>query len=142
MNNLKAFLSESAIQKENIKVVVSERFVDENKKPIPWEIKAIEQEEFDAISKRCKKRRPALNNPSQTVIETDVNKLVEELVSACVVYPNLNDEELQKSYDAIGDIATVKKMLTPGEFTKLSQAIQQSLGFDTGMEDNIEKAKN
>lgn len=39
--NLTAFLAQNAVTVENTKVVVSKRFLDENKKPIEWEVRAL-----------------------------------------------------------------------------------------------------
>jgi len=142
MSNLKAFLNENAIKRENVKVVVSDRFVDENKQPIEWELRVIDNNEYEELVSECRKRVPVAGDSRQTTVETDVNKLVDLLISTCVVHPNLNDVDLQESYGTIGDIATVKAMLTPGEYATLSSTIQQCLGFGVDMSDKVKEAKN
>lgn len=142
MSELRAFLSENAIKPENVKVVVSNRFLDEDKNPIAFELCIINNTEYENLVRQCKRKVPMQGNPKQTVIETDYDKVVDLLVEACVVYPNLNDVELQDDYKAVGAIDTAKKMLTPGEYNDLSGAIQQAIGFEVGMEDKIKKAKN
>ena len=57
MGNLSAFLAENALKVENIKHIVSKRFVDEDKKPIEWEIACITSSEDEALRKDCTKRR-------------------------------------------------------------------------------------
>ena len=41
MGDLSCFLAQNAVKVENVKVVVSKRFLDKNKKPVEWEIQAI-----------------------------------------------------------------------------------------------------
>lgn len=142
MSNLKAFLNENAIKRENVKVVVSDRFVNEKNQPVEWELRVLDNAQYEELVNECKKRVPINGDPRQTTIETDVNKLVDLLISTCTVYPNLNDVELQDSYGTIGDIATVKAMLTPGEYATLSASVQQCLGFSVDMNDKVKEAKN
>ena len=49
MDTLKGFFKENAKITENEKIVISERFVDDNGKPIVWEIKAIGNDEDDKL---------------------------------------------------------------------------------------------
>lgn len=42
MSNLKAFLNENAIKRENVKVVVSDRFVNEKNRPVEWELHVLD----------------------------------------------------------------------------------------------------
>lgn len=142
MSNLKAFLNENAIKRENVKVVVSDRFVNEKNQPVEWELSVLDNAQYEELVNECKKRVPINGDHRQTTIETDVNKLVDLLISTCTVYPNLNDVELQDSYGTIGDIATVKAMLTPGEYATLSASVQQCLGFSVDMNDKVKEAKN
>ena len=78
----------------------------------------------------------------RTVIETNAEKLNDLMVEECVIYPNLNDAQLQDSYGAVGAGDLVKKMLIPGEYTDLVFAINESNGFDSGMVEKIKRAKN
>lgn len=141
-NNLKAFLAENAIKAENIKYVASKRFVDENKKPIEWEIRVLTSEEDETIRKACK-RKVFTPGTREAKIELDADKYAEELICACVVYPNLNNAELQESYGVVGAAPLIRKMLTPGEYTDLYLMVSQANGFDVGVdEEKIKRAKN
>lgn len=42
MSNLKAFLNENAIKRENVKVVVPDRFVNEKNQPVEWELHVLD----------------------------------------------------------------------------------------------------
>ena len=50
--DIKAFLKQNALECENEKYVASDRFIDDNKKPIEWEIKPISTDE-DAQLRDC-----------------------------------------------------------------------------------------
>lgn len=142
MEKIKAFFSENAVRTENVEVEVSKRFVDENKKPIPWEIRVLDSNEFDRIVNQCKKRVPDPSNPRQQMTITDSKQLVDRLIVETVVSPNLNDLELQNSYGVMDADGLVKKMLTPGEYVDLGAAVQQAQGFEVGMSEKIKEAKN
>ena len=142
MSNLSAFLAGNAVADENIRFVASKRFLDEDKKPIEWEIKCITGEEDEAIRKACTKRVPIPGKRGQYTRETDVNLYSGKLAAACTVFPNLNNEELQNSYGVMGAEALLKRMLKPGEYAGYLEKVQEVNGFDVLMEDLLEEAKN
>lgn len=90
---------------------------------------------------QCKKR---VTNPKtqQSYIETDSAKLADLMIENTIIYPNLNNAELQNSYGAIGAIDLAKKMLIPGEYNDLILAVNEANGFESGMEAKIKRAKN
>lgn len=139
---LSAFLAKNAIQVENVKHVVSTRFVDENKKPIAWEIKAITGSEDEALRKSCAKRVPIPGKKNQYQKETDIDLYLGKLAVSCTVYPNLNDAELQNSYGVMGAEALLKTMLLPGEYADYLTKVQEVCGFDTTLQDEVDEAKN
>ncbi len=140
--SLSAFLAENAEKVENVKFVVSKRFKDENGVPVPWEIRPITGNEDEAIRKSCVKRVQVPGKRNQFTQETDYNMYLGKLAVACVVFPNLNDQELQDSYKVMGAEALLKTMLTPGEYADLLTKIQEVCGFDTTIQDEVEEAKN
>ncbi len=140
--SLSAFLAENAEKVENVKFVVSKRFKDENGVPVPWEIRPITGNEDEVIRKSCVKRVQVPGKRNQFTQETDYNMYLGKLAVACVVFPNLNDQELQDSYKVMGAEALLKTMLTPGEYADLLTKIQEVCGFDTTIQDEVEEAKN
>ena len=54
--SLQAFMKQNAKQVDNEKVLVSERFLDEDGKVIPFEIRTISNEEDEAIRKNAQKQ--------------------------------------------------------------------------------------
>lgn len=140
-DSLKAFLAENAIKAEVEEYVASERFVDADRKPIPWRIQPLTAERCTQLLNSCKKKE-FVPGSREVTIRTDSDKFVQTLVTECVVFPNLNDAELQDSYGCTNAGELVKKMLTPGEFTDLANTVQEVNGYEVGMKDKIQRAKN
>ena len=140
-DNLKAFMAESAIQYKEVDYVASERFIDEKNNPIPWKLRILTETELSKLKAQCKKR---VTNPKtqQSYIETDSSKLADLMIENSVIYPNLNNAQLQDSYGAVGAIDLAKKMLIPGEDNDLILAVNEANGFNSGMAEKIKRAKN
>ena len=141
MSNLSGFLAQNALPVENIKYVASKRFLDDNGKPLEWEIKCITSEEDEALRKSCTKRIQVPGRRGQFTQETDFNLYIGKLAAKCTVFPNLNDAELQDSYNVMGADALLKTMLSPGEYADYLLKVQEVNGFQTLQED-IDEAKN
>lgn len=142
MSNLSAFLSQNAVKIENEKHVVSDRFIDENKEAIKWEVQSITSQEDELLRKSCTKRVQVPGKKNQFTNETDYNKYLGLLAVKCTVFPNLNDAELQNSYAVMGADALLKTMLLPGEYTDYLELVQKINGFEQSFEDKVEEAKN
>ena len=137
MENLSAFLN--PIKTEHKKVAISTRFV-ENGVPVLWELKAITAEEDAAIRKVCMKQAKGKKGVFSN--QVDIELYLSKLAVACVVYPDLQNLELQNGYGVLSGEALLKKMLKSGEYTTLLEEIQNINGFDTSLEELIEEAKN
>lgn len=140
--DLNAFLSQNAVKDENQKYIASQRFVDENQNPKEWEICSITSEEDEVIRKACTKKVAIPGKRNQFTQEIDYNKYMGKLAAKCTVYPNLNDIELQNSYNVMGDDVLLKTMLKPGEYADYLSRVQEINGFQTTMEELVDEAKN
>ena len=140
--SLTAFLAENAERVENVKYVVSKRFKGADGKPVPWEIRAITSIEDEELRRACAKRVPVPGKKHQYQKETDFDMYLGKLAAACTVFPNLNSEELQKSYNVYGGEALLKKMLSAGEYADYVVKVQEVCGFEQGFEEEKEEAKN
>ena len=69
--SLSAFLAENAAAVENVKYVVSKRFVGEDGKPVEWEIRAITGSEDEVLRRACVKRALIPGRRNQYQRETD-----------------------------------------------------------------------
>ena len=74
--------------------------------------------------------------------EFDNEAFAMDMALKSIVYPNLDDAELQDSWGTIGAEDTLKAMLTPGELTDLYSAVAQVCDFEAGMDDKIKRVKN
>lgn len=133
MSSLSAFLH--PVQTENRDVLVSNRF-KENGKPVPFTIRPVTQEENEELIKRHTKRDKKGNETFDRVAYN------QDLTAAAVVFPELEDAELQKAYGVLGASKLLKKMLYVGEFGTLLEAVYDISGLDQDINDDIEEAKN
>ncbi len=134
MSSLNAFLH--PIKVENKEVVVSARF-QEDGKPVPFIIRPVTQEENEEIMRKYRKKDKKTNNDSFDQIGYS-----HELTAAAVVYPNLEDAELQKAYGVLGANKLLKKMLFIGEFATLAEEVRDLSGLEEETNDDVEEAKN
>jgi hypothetical protein len=142
MGNLSVFLASNAIKDENVKYVASKRFIGEDKKPMEWEITCVTSEEDEALRKSCTRKVQVPGKKNMFTPETDYDKYLGLLAVRCVIFPNLNDAELQNSYGVMGADSLLKTMLKPGEYQDILKKVQEINGFDTGIDDLVEEAKN
>lgn len=141
--SLTAFMAQNIVQEENIKYVASKKFIDpKTKEPIEWEIRCIDSQLDEDLRKRCTRKLEIPGRKGQFTKDTDFDKYVGLLAVECIVYPNLNDAELQNSYHVMGADALLKKMLRPGEYADLLTKVQEINGFNESFEDKVEQAKN
>lgn len=135
MNSLAAFLHPAKV--ENKKVVISPRFKDDGK-PVEWELKAVSESENGALERKYTK-----TDRKTGVQQLDRVAFGHALTAAGVVFPDLTNADLQKAYNALGAENVLEKMLTVGEFAKLSEEVSRLSGLDTGdINDLTEQAKN
>jgi hypothetical protein len=135
MNSLAAFLHPAKV--ENKKVVISNRFV-ENGKPVEWEIRAISEKENGSLERKCTKV-----DRKTGVQQLDRVAFGHALAAAGVVFPDLNNAELQKAYGTLGAENVLEKMLTVGEFAKLTEEVSKLSGLDTDdINEQIDEVKN
>ena len=141
-NNLTAFLSQNAIKVENTKVVVSKRFLDENKNPIKWEVRCLTAGEDEELRKSATKKVPVPGRRGQFQPETNIDLYLAKMAAACTVYPNLYDAELQDSYKVKTPEDLLRTMLTSGEYAEYRQTVQGMNGYDITTEELVDDAKN
>lgn len=137
MGDIKAFLL-PPVMEETKEAVITKRAKGPDGKPVPFVLRAIDQETNDKLIRRAQ-RTNKVNG--QTVRELDTEKYGKLLISACVVEPNFKDAELCAYYKTVDPLDVPGKMLSSGEYAKLMQEINSLNGFEDidGLE---ETAKN
>ncbi|WP_416353929.1 phage tail assembly chaperone [Agrilactobacillus fermenti] len=118
------FLAENVDSKPETREVKFPRFKS------PFVIQSVTAEQNETFQRNAtRKVRDKLTR--QITTELDQNKYVDMLVTASVITPDLNNEQLQKSWNSLADPAGVlKKMLRAGEYGDLTNEIQDLSGFD------------
>lgn len=137
-SNFTAFMADKTTNFEPVEVIVSSRF-KAGGKPVPFKIRPITQDDNEAIIRECTRNYV---DPGTRVRRQKLDDALysAELIARCTVYPDLNDAALQDSYKAVGAADLARKMLLPGEFRRLVDAISGVCGFDTA--GDLETAKN
>lgn len=139
MGVLKAFLCPAPID-DTKTVVISKRFVGEDGKPVPFELKAITQEQNQVLMR--KHTRAKMVNGQKVEIFDNVS-YTDDLIVACTVQPDFTDAELCKAYGCVDPANVPAKMLRAGEYTELVRQIMAYNGFDPNSQlKDEEEAKN
>lgn len=138
MSNLHAFLH--PVQGDGTaEAVVSRRFLDEEGRPVPFKIRALTQEENDALVKRSM-RKVKVNG--RWTEELDSLAYGRRTVVAATVEPDFSSEELCRAYNTMDPLEVPGRMLLAGEYKLLSEEILRLSGFRDEAEDVAEQAKN
>lgn len=109
--------------------------------PFPFVIKSITQAENSEIRKAC--TITEYNKKThQKEASTDTRQYLNRLIIACTVDPCFEDAELQKAYGVMGADALLEKLLTPGQYGELLQAVNDINCFDSDINELKDEAKN
>lgn len=135
MSRLSAFLHPVPVQQEK-EVVISDRFVDENGNVVPFKIRALTQEENEALVKRSRHMRRIDGRWQEKL---DNMELSRRTVVAATVEPDFSSQEMCDAYGVLDPLMVPGKMLLSGEYARLMQEITDLSGFDADIE---EEAKN
>lgn len=119
---------------------VSKRFKDVEGKPVPWKLRTMTEDENESIRKSVTRRVKGKGGIQTT--ETNHDEYIAKLAVSSVVFPNLKDADLQKSYGVLGAESLLRKMLLPGEYASLLEKVQEMNGFDRDINDLKEEVKN
>ncbi len=133
--NFTEFMLQNVNKIENIKYVVSDRFTDNDGKPMEWEIRCLDRLEEEEIMKTCYKK----NNSKG--LELDELLFAGKLMANSVVYPNLNNAMLQNSYGVMSADTLLKKMLIPYEYLCLQVQVQRLNSNQISIKETVEAAK-
>ena len=136
MSNLSAFLKTNKKNVENVKFAASKRFLDENGKPIEWEIKPITSRRADDIREECTTQKGKN-------FKVDSKKFNRKMAVECTVFPDLNDKDLQDSYGVMGAEQLIQELLDiDGEYQGYINKILEVCGYTKTEEELVDEAKN
>ncbi|MFD1179205.1 phage portal protein [Paenibacillus puldeungensis] len=137
--SLSAFFAQNVEQEITEEVVVSDRFKGEDGAPIPWKMRSMTEGENETIRKSSQRK---IKEKGNVTFDINTEEYLTKLIVASVVYPDLKDAELQKSYGVLGAEQLVKKMLLAGEYATLLGKVQEINGFDKSVNDYADEVKN
>lgn len=137
MNNFQDFLMDSF---EELPEVEKEIAMGGKKRKMRF--KPIGAALGDEIRKKC--RKPSFIK-GQKIIETDQNKFIANLIIETTTYPDLKNAELQSAWGVVGAeqlLNAMKSKMTDGEFSEWSNVVSSINGYDKGIQELMEEAKN
>lgn len=142
MSGLTDFLKGNVREVKNEEVIVSKRFGPENN-PTKWIIRQLTAKENKNLRRKyTKKIKDKLGRITE---EFDSEKYQEDYMVRSIVFPDLSDAELQKSWGALGEYDLLEKMLTADELAnlqiKISGFVEEEIVEDS-LENQIEEVKN
>ncbi len=139
MSDFNAFMKSNKIIRKNVKYPATKSLTDSNGNALEWELRPITTKINDEIRQECT-HETMVNG--KMVRKTDTNEYMVALVCASVVYPDLNDVDLQNSYGVMRPSELLLEMVDDaGEFADLMIKVQEISGFRKLSED-VEDAKN
>ena len=149
MASVTNFLKENRVEVEPKKVFITNKFIDENGDPILWEIRPIGSDEEKKIADSVITEKRDRSTGTITQFRDD-SEYMARIAAQGVVFPDLGDRELQKSYgkEVTTKVAVLRKMLSVGELVKLAEEVIEISGLNmesvtvSEMESDIDYAKN
>lgn len=143
MADLKLFLKGNKKERETTEYAATKSLCDENGEPLKWTIKALTTKENDQIREECTKEIPVTGKPNMYRTKVNTSRYIAMMISRAVVFPDLNDTQLQNSYGVVTPEDLLKEMVdTPAEYDAFAQFVQQFSGFDTSLTEKVDEAKN
>lgn len=132
-NNIQAFFKENNRQKEKIKYIASNRFTDEDGKPIEWELRQVPTERAEKI-----KELTGFYQESDKIF----GPFATELAVESVVFPDLRNASLQGSYGVHKKTDLLYKLLNAAEIDMLKVKALEINGYSETLGDLAGEAKN
>lgn len=96
----------------------------------------------DEIRKKCKK---VSFLKGQKIFETDEDKFKASLIIETTTHPDLKNAELQKAWGVIGAeqlLIAMKAKMKDGEYSEWINIVSSINGYDKGIQELMEEAKN
>lgn len=139
--NLKLFLKGNRKERENQKYAPTQAFVDENGNALEWEFRPLDSKEMEQIREDNTMEVPVTGKPNMYRPKVNSKKLIEDMIIAATVVPDLFNVELQDSYG----VSTPNELLhelveVPGEYDDLGKFVQQMNGYS--LDEKVKQAKN
>lgn len=143
MSDLSRFLKKNKKLKENVQYAVTKSLTDEKGQPLLWEIRPLTSKETNRLTDECTFQEQVPGKPNVFRNKINSTKLLQKMMVASVVFPNLNDKDLQDSYGVMTPEELIIEMVDdPGEYNNFGKYLNELNGFNEGINEKVEEAKN
>lgn len=143
MSDLSRFLKKNKKLKENVQYAVTKSLTDEKGQPLLWEIRPLTSKETNRLTDECTFQEQVPGKPNVFRNKINSTKLLQKMMVASVVFPNLNDKDLQDSYGVMTPEELITEMVDdPGEYNNFGKYLNELNGFNKGINEKVEEAKN
>lgn len=123
MSKLSAFLH-PATQHLEQEIIISDRFLDEQGNPAPFKIRALRQDENEALVKLH-----TIPGKGGAPGKLDQMGYSRGVIVAATIEPDFSSKEMCEAYGTLDPAEVPSRMLMAGEYAQLSNAILQLSGF-------------
>lgn len=132
MSELSAFMNPVYTEKK-IEVIIGDRFLGEDGKPIPVIMKSLTQEKMQEIAKRSTHEKRV---NGKIVSEMDAIEHLNRCLVASVISPDLTNRDLCNAYKTEDPVQLPSKMFLVDEYEKLAKAFAKLNGINSDDSDS------
>lgn len=141
MNSFAQFMKKNKVQRNNVKYAATKSLLDENGKPLLWELKPLTTKQNEDLRDKCTVDVPVSGKPNLFRPKLVTKMYVAKLIAASVVYPDLYNKELQDSYGVTTPEDLLLEMVDdPAEYNEFVKFVQDMSGFES-MSEKVDEAK-
>lgn len=142
MNSFAQFMKKNKVHRNNVKYAATKSLLDENGKPLLWELKPLTTKQNEDLRDKCTVDVPVSGKPNLFRPKLVTKMYVAKLIAASVVYPDLYNKELQDSYGVTTPEDLLLEMVDdPAEYNEFVKFVQDMSGFES-MSEKVDEAKN
>lgn len=143
MGNLTLFLKSNKKKEEDQEYAATQSLCDENGNPLKWKLQHVTTKQSEKIREACTKDVPIPGKKGMYRQKFDSNAFVAKIICASVVYPDLENKELQDSYGVMTPEELIQEMIdNPAEYNAFADYVQDMNGFDKTIDDEVNEVKN
>lgn len=143
MSNLSLFLKKNKKVRTNTFYAATKSLCDDKGNALEWEIRPLTTSETEDIRTACTTEVQVTGKPGMYRPKLNTKLYMAKINAASIVFPDLNNKELQDSYGVMTPEDLLKEMIdNPSEYNALTEFIQKYNGFDETLDDKVEEAKN
>ena len=143
MSDFNRFMKQNKVKKENKRYAPTKSLTDEKGKPLEFEFRQLSSKEHEEIRENCMYDVQITGKPGLYRSKLNSAKYLARVAAESVVYPDLYNKALQDSYGVKEPSDLLYALVdNPGEYSELTDWVQEFQGFKKTQKDKVEEAKN